>query len=530
MIPKTPGVYVQEISLLPASVAQVATAVPVFIGYTEFARDANGDSLLQKPKRISSLLEYRRFFGQAPVQRLTAQLDEDGKVVRVAPSYHFGTDNAARHQDHYKMDYALQAFFANGGGPCYIFSVATGYPTAGQSTQEGLYNNPASTTAALQVLKQVDEITLLVFPDLDLLTSDRFYNVCRAALSHCRDLQDRFAILDVKTEGLPGGETPEGYFRNQTGTDALSYGAAYHPFLRSTLNYRYAAGQLSLHHRDAGDNPLDFDGFNYQAILDFMDAEEASRAPGATPAEEAAAEAAYKVLAGIDEADPLAPEDDPDATYTALAGVFTNAWATELKAALGEARVTLSPSPYVAGAYARVDATRGVWKAPANVSLTGVLEPVTKFSDPDQADFNVHPTGKSINLIRQFVGKGQLIWGARTLAGNDNEWRYVSVRRFFIMVEESVKKATEQYVFEPNDANTWVKVRSMIENFLLLQWRAGALMGATPDEAFFVKVGLGQTMTEQDVLEGRLIVEIGMAAVRPAEFILLRFSHKMQQG
>ena len=121
-----------------------------------------------------------------------------------------------------------------------------------------------------------------------------------------------------------------------------------------------------------------------------------------------------------------------------------------------------------------------------------------------------------------------MVWGARTLAGNDNEWRYVPVRRFYNMVEESVKKASSAFVFEPNDANTWVKVRSMIENFLFLQWRDGALQGAKPEDAFFVKVGLGQTMTALDILEGRMIIEIGMAVVRPAEFIILKFSHKMQ--
>jgi hypothetical protein len=119
------------------------------------------------------------------------------------------------------------------------------------------------------------------------------------------------------------------------------------------------------------------------------------------------------------------------------------------------------------------------------------------------------------------------VWGARTLDGNSNEWRYINVRRFFNMVEESCKKASERFVFEPNDRNTWVTVRGMIEIFLLLQWRAGALQGAVPEHAFFVKVGLGETMTDLDLLEGRMIVEIGMAVVRPAEFIILRFSHKM---
>ena len=98
------------------------------------------------------------------------------------------------------------------------------------------------------------------------------------------------------------------------------------------------------------------------------------------------------------------------------------------------------------------------------------------------------------------------------------------------MVEESCKDATEPFVFEPNDANTWVKVKAMIENFLVVRWREGALAGTKPEDAFYVKVGLGATMTAQDILEGRMIIEIGMAVVRPAEFIVLRFSHKMQEA
>jgi phage tail sheath protein FI len=195
---------------------------------------------------------------------------------------------------------------------------------------------------------------------------------------------------------------------------------------------------------------------------------------------------------------------------------------------VNRAMVLLPPSGAVAGIYATVDRTRGVWKAPANVSLADISGVAVKINDALQEDLNVSSTGKSVNVIRTFAGKGSLIWGARTLAGNDNEWRYVPVRRFFNMAEESIKKATEAFVFEPNDRNTWVRVRAMIENFLTVQWRQGALAGAVPQQAFFVKVGLGETMTAQDILEGRMIVEVGMAVVRPAEFIILRFAHKMQ--
>jgi len=191
----------------------------------------------------------------------------------------------------------------------------------------------------------------------------------------------------------------------------------------------------------------------------------------------------------------------------------------------------IPPSGAIAGVYAAVDRDRGVWKAPANVSLNAVISPAVKVTHEQQAAYNVDVNaGKSINIIRTFLGKGTLVWGARTLAGNDNEWRYINVRRLFNFVEESVKKATEQFVFEPNDANTWVRLQAMAENFLTTLWRQGALQGVKPEHAFYVAVGLGKTMTPLDILEGRLIVEIGMAAVRPAEFIILKFSHKMVES
>jgi hypothetical protein len=193
--------------------------------------------------------------------------------------------------------------------------------------------------------------------------------------------------------------------------------------------------------------------------------------------------------------------------------------------------VNIPPSGLMAGIYARIDASRGVWKAPANALVRSASGLTFKVTDEIQEDLNVDATGgKSINAIRAFTGRGILVWGTRTLDGNSNEWRYIPVRRFFNMVEESTKKATAHFVFEPNDANTWVKMRAMVENFLLLQWRAGALQGIKPEHAFYVKVGLGQTMTALDILEGRMIVEIGMAVVRPAEFIILKFSHKRPES
>ena len=259
--------------------------------------------------------------------------------------------------------------------------------------------------------------------------------------------------------------------RDHFGNNNLKYGAAYYPFLKTAIN----------HFVNTGETNVDV-AVNGGAAADL---------------------ATFKT--------------SNTAVYNAV------------KAALQDHYVVLPPSGAVAGVYAATDNARGVWKAPANMSLANVIEPVVKLTNALQDDLNVDATsGKSINALRAFSGKGTLVWGARTLAGNDNEWRYIPVRRFFNMVEESVKKSTYWAVFEPNTANTWVKVRGMIENYLTQKWRDGALAGATTKEAFFVRCGLGVTMSAQDILEGRMIVEIGMAVVRPAEFIILRFSHKLQ--
>jgi hypothetical protein len=128
------------------------------------------------------------------------------------------------------------------------------------------------------------------------------------------------------------------------------------------------------------------------------------------------------------------------------------------------------------------------------------------------------------------VGEGTLVWGARTLDGNSLDWRYINVRRTMIMIEESIKLAAKAYVFEPNVANTWVTIRAMIENFLTGVWKQGGLAGAVPADAFSVHVGLGDTMTPEDVLEGILRITVMVALTRPAEFIEITFRQQMQKS
>ena len=469
---KTPGVYVEEISVLPPSVAQVETAIPAFIGYTEKAKEIVDDDLLNTPKRITSLLEYEQYFGGADneesiVVNIDDVYDSSGALTRKVEVPEPATKSP------YKMYYSMQMYFANGGGPCYIISVGD-YDATVSKTDLGA-------NGGLAELAKEDEPTLIVFPDAtSLAASNNFYGLAEEALTQCEKLQDRFAIIDTYNEAASFASTLRSGI--SLGTDFLKYGAAYYPWLKTSLPYAYNEGEVTIAHNET------------------------------TPPAPTAAGAFDGLFIN-------------DSIVIANTELYNR-----IKTELAKLTVTLPPSGAMAGIYARVDRTRGVWKAPANVGVTNIIGPNKKVSNQEQDGLNIDTSGKSINVIRAFAGRGTLVWGARTLAGNDNEWKYIPVRRFFNMVEESVKKATAQFVFEPNDSNTWVKVRAMIENFLVLQWRAGALAGAKPEEAFFVRVGLGQTMTAQDILEGKLNVEIGMAAVRPAEFIILKFSHKMQES
>jgi phage tail sheath protein FI len=464
---KTPDVYIKEISTFPPSVAEVETAVPAFIGYTEKA-DKNGDSLKLKPTKIFSLKEYEQYFGGPKDDEITLTVSEndDGS---------FKVDTFVEPTLKYIMYFSMKMFFNNGGGQCYIISVGDYKGTGielGTNTKVGLKDG-------LAALKNEDEPTLIVIPEsIKLSTTASYEALAQAVLLQCNTLQDRFAVFDI----YKGGELldPAAQLANRSfyGNNYLKYGATYYPFLKTSLNYAVNEGETNV-----------------------------------------------KITYPSDAAPPATTKTDDLATLNGVNTALYNFVLGKLK----ERFVVLPASPAVVGVYASVDSNRGVWKAPANVSLTNVIEPVVKIDNAIQDGLNVDSTtGKSINAIRSFMGKGTLIWGARTLAGNDNEWRYVPVRRFFNMVEESIKKSTYWAVFEPNDANAWTKIRGMIEAFLTQKWRDGALVGATPDDAFFVRCGLGITMDSQDILEGRLNVEIGMAVARPAEFIILKFSHKLQ--
>lgn len=552
----TPGVYVEEISTLAPSVASVATAIPAFIGYTE-------KGPLLKPTRIDTMLDYENLFGGANPSAFSVAVNNPGTDSQSIGAI---TRTDAK-QDQFLMYYGLSLYFQNGGGSCYIISVGNYSATPAK----------ADFMPAIAALEKEDEPTLIVLIDATPLKAVDYYSLCTTALAQCKKLGDRFLIVDVpKSEKIDD-------FRTGIGSNNLSYAAVYYPYLTTTLNFQY--NEADVKQTAVGKSFQITSNTNGVNVTYAGAATDVPKIKIATDAAVTTGKAEFAVTSGANNVKtleikiPIAAADVLQPTGTEMATLWAtwkNANASggfnvtvngtggdavaaitlknidavttteptlsdlkstntglynQIKTSLSSQRVELPPSAAIAGVYASVDRDRGVWKAPANVSLNSVIGPVSKISDIEQDSLNIDPTaGKSINAIRTFTGKGTLVWGGRTLAGNDNEWRYISVRRLFITIEESTRKASAFAVFEPNDATTWLKVKAMIESYLYGLWQQGALAGSKPESAYFVSVGLGKTMTAQDILEGRLIVTIGVAAVRPAEFIILRFSHKMQEA
>lgn len=363
---KTPGVYVEETSMFPTSVAQVETAIPSFIGYTETDTRKTANDLHMVPTRISSMVEYEQYYGQPHTEAVSIDVKET-IVGGVTKSIDLALNSVSEVK--FYMHYCLQMYFANGGGSCYIVSV-------------GLYSENPSAKAmraalgkGLNTLKNQDEPTLLLFTDTSHLTATQHNELSALAMKQASDLRDRFAIIDVH-EDTGNVMTDITAFRSSTaiGDANLSYGAAYYPKLKTTLLPRFTNASVILRaHKDDKGNKLSYHG---------------------------------KTLADVEKAD------------AGLAMLHQR----KLNAEIKRHKLDMYPSSAIAGIYAQVDMSRGVWKAPANVSLSSVIGLTTTISQAEQDQMNVDPnTGKSVNAIRMFLGVGILVWGARTLAGNDNE-------------------------------------------------------------------------------------------------------------
>jgi len=627
----TPGVYVTEFAAFPPSIVGVATAVPIFIGYTETAEDPSSKKQVYlQAIQISSMADYYSYFGMgfntqyvvdnvtpaptptptpapsvsgtpAPTLTPVAALDYDFEAqtsdgTNVTTARYVVGSSAANDTvvPQFNLFTAMQLFFANGGGNCFVISVNNYW---GKQSTEPTPDQPATTVSkddlltGLAVSNDTRGATMLVVPDACLLTTvvtdpttglsnyADYSAVVVEMLRQSSTLQDRVAILD-----MPGALEPSNWSKRAMSTEAdafytaiapaqsyFSYGAAYGPAVESsvlgvsdvdytnlqaddtstlTMNNLLTTQAQSLY---AVKNPngtyTATDKFNavtmrigaaFPVLATPSPSPSPSPSPTPTPAPSgtsappasSGASPRTAVVSGLLVSLPDASVPTPTTAdgKSALDQYLLNAvplLGQTQQILVGKLNVA-PPSGIMAGIWTANDANRGVWNAPANMSLADVIGPKVLLTDEDQGNYNAPLNGNAIDILRAMINRGTVVWGARTLDGNSLDYRYIQVRRTLIYIEQSIKEALQQFVFAANDGGTWATVTSAISNFLTQLWQAGGLMGDKASDAFSVKCGVPSTMSGLDVLNGYMIVNVTVQMIHPAEFIELTFTQTMQ--
>ncbi|MDB5014373.1 MAG: phage tail sheath family protein, partial [Daejeonella sp.] len=401
---------------------------------------------------------------------------------------------------------SIRLFYQNGGADAYIVSVGSYGAPSGKLIYPGdQIVNPNvklnDLVNGLALLKNEQEPTMYICPDATLLSVQDNGTLMQEMLLQCTEVQTAISIFD-----LIGGKNPDPItytndittFRNNTGESGLNYGTAYYPFIGTTVMQNSDIDYTNLFGGDTKQlalliNPVNSPDANIAAIL----ANITNPASGLTVSQN------NNALINASK------------TYSLI-----------LKHVLTDANI-LPPSGAMAGVMTTIDNQEGVWQSSANTSIVSAAFLPINLSETQQENLNMDAvSGKSINAIRFFKGIGILVWGARTLDGNGQDWKYLPVRRTMIFLEQSCKLAAHAYVFAPNDKNTWEGVKAMIGSFLTSIWKEGGLQGASASDAFSVSCGLGTTMTSDDLLAGFLNVVVKVALVRPAEFIVLTFQQQ----
>lgn len=609
---KTPGVYVTEFPAFPPSIIGMPTAVPIFIGYTETAVDPSSKKQMYlQAVQLGSLSDYNSYFGggfdakgvvelgddtgydfQANVK--VASTEDAKKLVDKSNFFYIGTALAPAEAPADKVDAdaeaadkvkvktvaqfnlysAMQMFFKNGGGNCYVVSVNNYWgkqsveptPEAEPTTisakdlQSGLAVSAVTRGPTMLLVPDACQFPLVKGKDGAADTYPGYSDVVVAMLRQSQQLQDRVAILD-----LPGALDADNwsakgmaaqanifYDAISPAADAFSYGAAYGPALQSTLmtaadiQYANLAGTKEsiewmnslLTSQALTLYPSDKDG-NFSEKFQDIAAHIAAAFPVKTA--DAPTFGTPANVAGLLTAEPkslvsLTIEKSTE-KYTAtpesrlaLDQYLENAipLMSNIEQNLANQLNVVAPSGALAGIWTLNDNNRGVWNAPANMTLNQVIAPKVDLTDAEQGDFNVPLNGNAIDILRSMVGRGTVVWGARTLDGNSLDYRFIQVRRTLNYIEQSIKQALQQFVFAPNSGGTWATVTSAISNFLTQLWQSGGLMGDKASEAFTVNCGVPTTMSGLDVLNGYMIVNVTVQLIHPAEFIELTFMQTMQ--
>lgn len=513
-----PGVYIEEKPSGSMPIQGVSTSVAAFVGFTQRYDPGNGDPTDAdgvKPQLVTSWPQYERIYGG---------------FVKGA-----------------MLPYAVRGFFENGGGSCYIVRVPSG--AEGQPPMLALTAANRPELASLKIYAREDhgartevevvpapppaeggeppsdQFTLRVYRDGEMreeLTGISFGRSPRTAEKTIND-QSTYITVEipnmpgaplaervpapgryeltspppqpVKPQNLEGSETERTGYQGLVIADSVTMVAIPDLITATTApdgtfdEAMYLAFQAQL--ADWCTNSR-----TTMAILDVP--------PGRSPTR---AREWRERLA----------KDTPFATL-----YYPNVVVRNRAPSNGSANgdfLTVPSSGFVAGVWARTDAARGVWKAPANEELRGIAGLELPITDGEQAELNP----KGVNCIRSFGAMGVRVWGARTLSQTDQSWRYINVRRLFNFIEESIRQGTRWAVFEPNDSDLWARVKRNITAFLRGLWMEGALVGATPDQAFYV-ICDETNNPKNTVDEGKLIIDVGIAPVKPAEFVIFKIS------
>jgi phage tail sheath protein FI len=502
----TPGVYVEEIDSGPKPLESVATAVAAFVGFTQKApNDDPDDPQGLKPRLVTNWSQFEKLYGGFTLGAM--------------------------------LPHAVYGYFNNGGSLAYIVRI----PHTAPPTDKGVLALPAANgddKPALEVTALVDDPVDVVvepgpppaegepptftvhvrergvveesYPDVTLVKGPRRVDTVVNDVS----TRIRVAIASDKAN-LPAtgrftidpptpvpvqvrGTDFEGNERARTGIRGL--------VIADDVTMIAVPDLVTAARKDDGTIDLDLWKAVQTALIAHCEGQ-ANRVaildapPGMDP---------QQVQEWRSQA---AMYDSPFAAMYYPWVKVANPIGTN-----GDRVVSVPPSGHLAGIWARTDEGRGVWKAPANEVVRGALDVDTKITDAEQSILN--PIG--VNCIRPFGTRGIRVWGARTLS-SDQSWKYLNVRRLFNMVETSIMRGTQWVVFEPNDEDLWQRVKRTISGFLTTLWRDGALAGATPEQAFFVKCD-AETNPPESVDLGRLVVEVGIAPVKPAEFVIFRIS------
>jgi phage tail sheath protein FI len=523
----TPGVKPIEKRVFGRTVLSKVTALPIFIGYTQrqhplqqngasssglrssqsgaggrstSGKGASGSSETAAAKTATATAE-------AAVEEKTAKKKtttkskakkEDSaeentivvhKINNLKEYYHQfgGGDYTWEEKKMFYLFESIKLFYANGGSTCYIASVGT--YSNGEVVKEEL-------EAGIDKVFELAEANLVLIPDAVSLADKERGSLYNELLLNCspdnkyRAFINQFAILDAK-EGVKKYSDESETLRNIVEGDHLVHGAMYHPWLHTDVISRTDV-EMSLLDGDMGYIEQEFN------------------------------------LSENGWAEYKSKSTKSKANY--LRRSKKEQWEDFVNETIKKNSL-LPPSGAVAGAFVRNDEKFGIQKAPANINLRGVVELNAPINDTNQGQFNAPAeSGKSINCIRSFVNNDIKIWGARTMDYRGLDYRYVNTRRTMSMLQDSIKNLLEQFVFENNDSRTWLKIRASLSKFLKGMLSRGVLYGTTPSQAYEFAVGFGETMDENDILEGIIRVEVKLALIRPAEFIEIIFEQKTMEG